>query len=334
MTGGSISKALVTGAAGFIGFHVCRALLDRGVAVLGIDNLNDYYPPALKRARLAELEGRAGFAFVEADIADHQRIASLPGTADADVVIHLAAQAGVRHSITAPFDYVASNLTGHLSILELVRHSPKKPLLVYASSSSVYGANTKTPFSESDAVDRPVSLYAATKRADEMMSEAYARLYGIAQIGLRFFTVYGPWGRPDMAYWSFSENILAGKPIPVFNNGALKRDFTYIDDIVKGVLACATAPTHFSGEAPHRIYNIGNNKPVELIRFIETIEAALGKKAVMDFKPMQPGDVHETYADINAIAADYGFAPSTSLEDGIARFVAWFKEYRARAASA
>jgi UDP-glucuronate 4-epimerase len=334
LTGAKASKALVTGAAGFIGYYVCKALLDKGVAILGIDNLNSYYLPALKRDRLAMLEGRSGFEFVELDIADHERLLSLPGAGDVDVIIHLAAQAGVRHSIEAPFDYASSNLTGHLSILELARRAKRAPLLVYASSSSVYGANTKTPFSESDPVDRPVSLYAATKRADELMSEAYARLYGLPQIGLRFFTVYGPWGRPDMAYWTFTRDILAGKPICVFNEGALKRDFTYIDDIIEGVVACALQPPHFTGDAPHRIYNIGNNRPVELARFIELIENAVGKKAMKEMKPMQPGDVYETCADIDAIAADYGFAPSTPLEEGIPRFVHWYKEYRAKAGAA
>lgn len=330
--GATAKKALVTGAAGFIGYYVCEALLARGVETLGIDNLNSYYFPLLKRDRLERLANREGFRFAEADIADHEKLAALAG--DVDVIIHLAAQAGVRHSIKAPFDYAASNLVGHLSMLELARHAARSPLLVYASSSSVYGANTKTPFSESDPVTKPVSLYAATKRADELMSESYARLYGLNQIGLRFFTVYGPWGRPDMAYWTFTENILSGKPIPVFNEGKLKRDFTYIDDIVKGVIACALEPSHFTGEAPHKVYNIGNNQPVELMRFIEVIENAVGVRAIKDFKPMQPGDVYETFADIDAIAADYGFAPSTPLEHGVPRFVDWYKGYRARLGAA
>lgn len=327
---GKSRKALVTGSAGFIGYHVAKALLDAGVATVGIDNLNSYYPVALKRARLAMLEKRDAFRFAQIDIADSAKVAAL-GAEGFDVIVHLAAQAGVRHSITAPFDYVSANLAGHLSILELARHAKSPPLLVYASTSSVYGANAKAPFHESDAVDRPVSLYAATKRADELMSESYARLYGLRQIGLRFFTVYGPWGRPDMAYWSFAENILAGKPIQVFNNGDLKRDFTYIDDIVKGVVACALEAPRFTGESPHRLYNIGNNRPVGLLRFIEIIETAAGKKAVKEFLPMQPGDVYETCADIEAIAADYGFAPSTPLEDGIPRFIDWYKDYRSKA---
>lgn len=322
--------ALVTGAAGFIGLHVCEALLERGLDVIGVDNLNAYYPPALKRARLARLEGRRGFRFHQADIADHENLTRLPGVDAAAVVIHLAAQAGVRYSLENPFAYAASNLVGHLSILELVRKSPKRPRLVYASSSSVYGANTKTPFSESDPVDRPVSLYAATKRADELMGESYARLYGIEQIGLRFFTVYGPWGRPDMAYWSFSESILAGKPIRVFNHGKLERDFTYIDDIAAGVVATALDPFRPGPEAPHRIYNIGNNRPVPLLRFIETLEKALGREAVKQFEPMQPGDVLSTCADVSAIGRDYGFAPTTDLEAGLERFADWFLDYRAK----
>ena len=334
MAGIDRSTVLVTGAAGFIGAHVARALLDSGRRVVGIDNLNAYYPPALKRARIEPLKAHEGFVFHEADIADFDRLTSLPGVAGAELVIHLAAQAGVRHSIEDPFAYARSNLLGHLSILELVRRAPKKPLLVYASSSSVYGANTKTPFAESDPVDDPVSLYAATKRADELMSESYARLYGLAQIGLRFFTVYGPFGRPDMAYWRFTENILAGKPIKVFNNGDMKRDFTYIDDVVAGILAVATSPMKPDRPIPHRIYNIGNNKPVALMRFIETIEKAVGREAVKIFEPMQPGDVQATSADIDAISADYGFVPTTPLEDGIPKFVSWYREHRKTAGAA
>jgi UDP-glucuronate 4-epimerase len=319
--------ALVTGVAGFIGHSVSQALLERGISVIGVDNLNDYYPFALKQARLDRLSAHAGFSFHRHDISDHAGLLALPGVNDVDVVIHLAAQAGVRYSLENPFVYAASNLVGHLSILELVRQSPKQPLLVYASSSSVYGANTKVPFSESDPVNSPVSLYAATKRADELMSESYARLYGMHQIGLRFFTVYGPWGRPDMAYWSFAEKILAGEPIKVFNHGKLERDFTYIDDVVAGVIATALQPMKPQGDVPHRIYNIGNNTPVQLMRFIEILEQAIGKKAQIEFEPMQPGDVHSTYADISAIAADYGFSPSTPLKTGIPVFVDWFRAY-------
>jgi UDP-glucuronate 4-epimerase len=233
----------------------------------------------------------------------------------------------VRHSLNKPFDYASANLTGHLSILELCRHAARRPFLVYASSSSVYGGNTKAPYAEADRVDKPMSLYAATKLADELMSSAYASLYGLRQIGLRFFTVYGPWGRPDMAYWLFTEKILAGEPIRVFNHGDLKRDFTYIDDIVKGVIATATEPAKLDPERPHRVYNIGNNRPVELMRFIDVLEGLIGRKAERRMEPMQPGDVYETCADITAIAGDYGFAPSTPIEEGLARFVEWYKDY-------
>ena len=323
---------LVTGAAGFVGYSVSLALLERGISVIGVDNLNDYYPVTLKQARLDRLSAHVGFSFHRHDISDHAGLLALPGVNDVDVVIHLAAQAGVRYSLENPFVYAASNLVGHLSILELVRQSPKQPLLVYASSSAVYGANTKVPFSESDPVNSPVSLYAATKRADELMSESYARLYGMRQIGLRFFTVYGPWGRPDMAYWSFAEKILAGEPIKVFNHGKLERDFTYIDDVVAGVIATALQPMKPKGDVPHRIYNIGNKTPVQLMRFIEILEQVIGKKAQIQFEPMQPGDVHSTYADISAIAADYGFSPSTSLETGIPVFVDWFRAYSGKLA--
>ncbi len=323
-------RVFLTGAAGFIGSYVAHALLDRGIAVLGVDNLNDYYSPALKQGRLDALMNREGFTFHPLDIADHEGLKALPGGGDVDRIVHLAAQAGVRYSLENPFAYATSNLVGHLSVLELARHAPKRPPVVYASSSSVYGANTKVPFSEKDPVVQPVSLYAATKRADELMSESYARLYGVPQIGLRFFTVYGPWGRPDMAYWSFAENIMAGSPIRVFNNGDMMRDFTYIDDIVAGVVATVVEPMKPAEGPPHRIYNIGNNRPVKLMRFIEILEEAIGKKAVKEFLPMQPGDVHATYADIDAIAADYGFRPRTRLEDGIPIFVEWYRGWRER----
>ncbi len=318
----------LTGAAGFIGFHVANALLERGVRVIGVDNLNDYYPPALKQARLNQLQKHADFSFHTVDIADHEALGAVADVDQADAVIHLAAQAGVRYSLENPFAYAASNLVGHLSILELVRHAPRRPRLVYASSSSVYGANTKVPFSESDPVTAPVSLYAATKRADELMSEAYSRLYGLQMIGLRFFTVYGPWGRPDMAYWSFADNIFGGRPIRVFNNGDLERDFTYIDDIVSGVIATALDPFKPQGDVQHRVYNIGNNRPVKLMRFIEVLEEAIGKTAEKTFEPMQPGDVYATFADIDAISADYGFAPTTTLEEGIPKFIEWFRAHR------
>ncbi|RYG37329.1 MAG: NAD-dependent epimerase/dehydratase family protein [Burkholderiales bacterium] len=318
---------LITGAAGFIGFHVANALLDKGIRVTGADNLNSYYPVPLKRDRLSLLTKREGFNFHQVDIADHEALKSVPGAQDVDAIIHLAAQAGVRYSLDNPFAYGQSNLIGHLSVLELARHAPNNPRLVYASSSSVYGANTKAPFSEDDRVDHPVSLYAATKRANEMMSESYAKLYGMDLIGLRFFTVYGPWGRPDMAYWTFTRDIIEGRPIRVFNNGQLQRDFTWIDDIVSGVVSTALDAPRSANPARHRIYNIGNNRPVELGRFIEVVESAVGKRAEKIMEPMQPGDVHATYANVDALAHDYGFAPSTTLEDGIPRFVKWYRDY-------
>jgi UDP-glucuronate 4-epimerase len=292
---------LLTGVAGFVGFHVASALLDQGVSVTGVDNLNDYYPVALKRDRLTQLVKREGFRFIELDIADH---AALKAAAPADIgaVIHLAAQAGV----------------------ELVRHHPNRPRLAYASSSSVYGDTATAPYSESARVDHPVSLYAATKRSNELTSEAYAKLYGLEQIGLRFFTVYGPWGRPDMAYWTFTRDIIEGRPIKVFNNGELERDFTWIDDIVAGVVA--TVMRGPATEQPlHRVYNIGNNRPVKLARFITIIEEAVGKKAERIFLPMQAGDVRATCANIDALQRDYGYAPTTKLEQGIPRFVEWYR---------
>jgi UDP-glucuronate 4-epimerase len=322
-----VRRVLLTGAAGFVGFHVANRLLDQGIAVTGVDNLNAYYPVKLKEERLKRLQAREGFDFHRIDIAEHEKLKALPAATSSEVVLHLAAQAGVRYSLENPFAYAQSNLMGHLSVLELVRHAPQKPLLVYASSSSVYGANTKAPFSEEDRVDNPVSLYAATKRSDELMSAAYAKLYGMEQIGLRFFTVYGTWGRPDMAYWSFTQNILEGKPIRVFNNGDLQRDFTWIDDIVEGVVSVATRKPASGTTEKHRIYNIGNNKPEKLMRFIEIVEQAAGKKAEKIFEPMQPGDVYATYANVDAIARDYGFAPTTSLEQGIPRFVEWYRSY-------
>jgi UDP-glucuronate 4-epimerase len=323
-------KFLVTGAAGFIGSYVSHALLDAGHAVIGVDELNAYYDPRLKQARLARLGARAGFSFHKLDIADDVALGALPDLEGLQAVIHLAAQAGVRNSIENPMAYARSNLVGHLSVLELVRHLDPYPLLIYASSSSVYGDTTQPPFSERARAEEPVSLYAATKRADELLSYTYAHLYGMPQIGLRFFTVYGPWGRPDMAYWSFSERILSGTPIQLFNHGDLKRDFTYIDDIVEGVVRIALQPPNFSEQAsPHRLYNIGNNQPVELMTFVRTLEHALGKSATLEFLPMQPGDVHSTCADIAALNADYGFAPRTPIEEGLQRFADWFRAYRA-----
>ena len=317
---------LLTGAAGFIGYHVANRLLDAGISVRGVDNLNDYYPVTLKQDRLRRLKHRSGFQFYQIDIADHQALRAVDGLNEADAVIHLAAQAGVRYSIDNPFAYAQSNLVGHLSILELVRHHPKKPRLVYASSSSVYGNSATAPYSEQDRVDHPVSLYAATKRSNEMMSESYANLYGMDQVGLRFFTVYGPWGRPDMAYWSFTRDIIAGTPIRVFNNGELERDFTWIDDIVSGVVATALqAPA--TPQPLHRVYNIGNNRPVQLGHFIAVIEDAIGRKAERIMLPMQQGDVKATCANIDALKRDYGFTPATRLEDGLPRFVRWYRDY-------
>jgi UDP-glucuronate 4-epimerase len=315
----------LTGAAGFIGFHVANALLDLGIAVTGVDNLNDYYPVALKRDRLAQLAQREGFRFIELDIADHDALkAAAP--ADTGVVIHLAAQAGVRYSIENPFAYAQSNLVGHLSVLEMVRHHPNRPRLAYASSSSVYGDTAVAPYSETARVDHPVSLYAATKRSNELTSEAYAKLYGLDQVGLRFFTVYGPWGRPDMAYWTFTRDIIEGHPIKVFNNGELERDFTWIGDIVSGVVATAMqAPA--TPQPLHRVYNIGNNHPVQLGRFIAIIEEAVGRKAERIMLPMQAGDVRATCANIDALQRDYGYAPTTKLEEGIPRFVAWYRAW-------
>ncbi len=320
-------RVLLTGAAGFIGFHTAKALLARGDEVVGLDNLNDYYPRRLKQARLAQLEPEPRFSFEKLDLADRDGVLARFAQEPFDAVINLAAQAGVRHSIGHPFDYADSNLTGFLTVLELCRAQKDLKHLVYASSSSVYGGNEKLPFSESDAVDHPVSLYAATKRANELMGHAYAHLYGVPQTGLRFFTVYGPWGRPDMAYWTFTDDILQGRPIRVFNNGDHARDYTYIDDIIDGVVAVLDGPPNAADGVPHRIYNIGNNKPEELMYFIGLIEELTGKKAEMIMEPMQPGDVHSTYADISAIQRDFGFAPKTSLEEGLPRFVDWFRTY-------
>jgi UDP-glucuronate 4-epimerase len=321
---------LVTGAAGFVGMHVAEALLGRGEQVVGLDNLNAYYDPALKRARLARLKPLKGFAFVEADIADHAALVGLAGRQGAEIeaIVHLAAQAGVRYSLEQPFAYVHSNLEGHLSILELCRHHlPQLRHLVYASSSSVYGANSKVPFSIQDRCDAPVSLYAATKRADELLSEAYARLYGFPQTGLRFFTVYGPWGRPDMAYYSFADAIAAGRPITLFNHGRMRRDFTYVDDVVDGVLKALDHPPARSPGPPHRLYNLGNDRPVELVDFVRAIETAMGRKADIRMGEMQPGDVEQTWADIEATKRDLGWQPTTSVEDGLKSFAAWYGEY-------
>jgi UDP-glucuronate 4-epimerase len=319
---------LVTGAAGFIGYHLTETLLARGDSVVGVDNVNDYYDVALKEARLARLEGKPGFTLHRVNIADREALGEAVGRhEDIDRVVHLAAQAGVRYSLDHPFAYVESNLVGHMAILELCRHMPRFHHLVYASSSSVYGGNTKLPFSVDDRTDSPVSLYAATKKANEHMSHCYSHLYGIPQTGLRFFTVYGPWGRPDMALYIFTKAISEGRPIPVFNNGDMRRDFTYVDDIVAGVVASLDNPPTADAGAPHRVYNIGNHRCEPLMRMIEVLEGALGMKAEIDFQPMQPGDVKETYADITAIQNDLGYAPTTPIDVGVPRFVEWYKMY-------
>jgi UDP-glucuronate 4-epimerase len=329
---------LVTGAAGFIGFHVSRALLERGYQVHGVDNLNEYYDVQLKKDRLTLLEQIAGFSFSALDITDRRGMERLFADNRFDRVIHLAAQAGVRYSVTNPHVYISSNIEGFLHVLEGCRHNGVKHL-VYASSSSVYGANTRMPFAENDNVDHPVSLYAATKKANELMAHSYASLYGLPCTGLRFFTVYGPWGRPDMALFLFTKAILEGKDIEVFNNGIMKRDFTYIDDIVDGVIRlmvkipqsnltwCGSKPDPATSYAPYRIYNIGNNSPVELLVLIGLLEDNLSKKANIVFKPLQPGDVIETFANIEDIASHVGFRPYTNIDCGIKQFINWYKTY-------
>jgi UDP-glucuronate 4-epimerase len=329
---------LITGTAGFIGAALALKLLERGDAVYGIDNLNDYYDVALKEARLARLTSRPRFAFQKLDIVDRDGMARLFREQKFDTVMHLAAQAGVRHSIENPHAYIDANLVGFGNVLEGCRHSGVGHL-VFASSSSVYGANTRLPFSEHDNVDHPVSLYAATKKANELMAHCYAHLYGLPCTGLRFFTVYGPWGRPDMALFKFTKGILEGKPIPVFNRGKMTRDFTYIDDIVDGVVRAIDHPpkpgASWSGDrpdpatsyAPYRIYNIGNHRPVDLMHYIEVLEQCLGKKAKLELLPMQPGDVPATYADVDDLARDTGFRPATQVEEGVARFVEWYLDY-------
>lgn len=329
---------LVTGSAGFIGYHVAERLLDRGEDVVGLDVLNDYYDVRLKEARLARLVDRAGYRHERVDLADASAVERVFTTHRPERVVHLAAQAGVRYSLTNPHAYAKSNLVGFLHVLEGCRHGGVEHL-VYASSSSVYGANRKVPFATSDSVDHPISLYAATKKANELMAHTYAHLYGVPTTGLRFFTVYGPWGRPDMAYYAFADAITRGEPIRVFNEGRMRRDFTYVDDVVEGVVRTLdrparpneawddTAPDAATSRAPYRVYNIGNHRPVELLRFIEVLEEALGRRAVKRFEPMQPGDVPETYADVDDLMRDVGFAPSTPLEVGIGRFVAWYRDH-------
>ncbi|MBN9452122.1 MAG: NAD-dependent epimerase [Bosea sp.] len=334
----SFERVLLTGAAGFVGFHVAQALLDKGIEVLGIDNLTPYYDPALKQARLDRLLTRNGFSFERIDIADYDAVLAAFAAFRPQVVIHLAAQAGVRYSLENPRAYAASNLDGFLSMLEACRHNPVDHL-VYASSSSVYGANAKVPFSEHDGADHPISLYAATKRANELMAHSYAHLYGIPATGLRFFTVYGPWGRPDMAYFKFTKAILEGRPIDVYDEAAMSRDFTYVDDIREAIVRLAGLPPQANpnagvagadpatAAAPWRLYNIGNHTPMRLDHFIATIEAACGCKAIKRHLPTQPGDVQATYADVAALAARVDFRPDTPIETGIARFVAWYREF-------
>ncbi len=322
-------KALVTGAAGFIGFHLCRALLARGDRVLGVDDMNDYYDVTLKEARLAELTGRPGFRFVRADIADRAAMTAL-AEAHPDVthVVNLAAQAGVRYSLVNPYAYVQANVMGLTVLLETARRWDRLAHFVYASSSSVYGTNDNLPFAVGDRVDHPISLYAATKKSGELIAHTYAHLYRIPCTGLRFFTVYGPWGRPDMAAFIFTRKILAGESIPVFNHGNMRRDFTYIDDIVAGVVAVlGGAPADTGGAAPARIYNIGNHRSENLLEFIGLIERELGIEATKNLLPMQPGDVAETYADIAAIQRDFGFAPKTSIAEGVPAFIRWYKDF-------
>jgi UDP-glucuronate 4-epimerase len=336
-------KVLVTGAAGFIGSALAYRLLDRGDQVVGIDNLNDYYDVRLKNARLERLRGRPGFSFEKLDIVERGPMTGLFAASKFDVVVHLAAQAGVRYSIENPVAYVDANLVGFMHVLEGCRHA-RVGHLVFASSSSVYGANTHLPFSEHDNVDHPVSLYAATKKANELMAHSYASLYGLPCTGLRFFTVYGPWGRPDMALFKFTEGILAGSSIPVFNRGDMVRDFTYVDDIVEGVVRTMDQPAvpaaGWSGDkpdpatsyAPWRIFNIGNNQPVKLMRYIEVLEQCLGKKARLELLPMQAGDVRATFADVSELQQAVGYRPQTPIEVGVRRFADWYRSYYGKSA--
>jgi len=331
-------RYLVTGTAGFIGYHVAERLLARGDEVTGLDNVNDYYDVRLKEARMARLEGKRGYDFIKLDVSDREGMEQLFAQRKPEVVIHLAAQAGVRYSLTNPHAYVQSNLAGFMNILEGCRHQHVRHL-VYASSSSVYGGNTRQPFSIHDNIDHPVSLYAASKKANELMAHTYSHLYNLPTTGLRFFTVYGPWGRPDMAMFLFTKAILEGKPIDVFNHGKMRRDFTYIDDIVEGVVRTADhvatpnpaysseVPDPGTSSAPYRVYNIGNNNPVELMDMIGVLERVLGRTAEKRMLPLQPGDVPATWADVDDLTQDVGFRPATPIEEGIGRFVAWYREY-------
>jgi UDP-glucuronate 4-epimerase len=320
---------LVTGAAGFIGMSVSEALLKRGDRVIGVDNLNDYYDVNLKKARLERLKKYSGFSFHHLNLADRDGMTKVAEqNKDITHIVHLAAQAGVRYSLVNPYAYIEANVVAQIVMLELARNLPQLKHFVYASSSSVYGGNTKTPFSVEDPVDRPVSLYAATKRMDELMGWTYAHLYGLKMTGLRFFTVYGPWGRPDMAAYIFAKSILEGKPISVFNYGKMRRDFTYIDDIVDGVLrVMAKPPEAFIGDPAAKVYNLGNSHTEDLMDFVALIEKSLGRKATYDFQPLQMGDVMETYADIAASTRDFGFQPKTTISEGIPKFIEWFREY-------
>jgi len=326
---------LVTGVAGFIGSSVAAALLDRGEQVVGIDNLNDYYDPALKQARIERIGAAHGnaFTFEKVDFGDQQALEAFAAPHRFNRIVHLGAQAGVRYSLINPQAYVRSNLMGQINMLELARHRQVEHF-VYASSSSVYGGNETLPFRVEDRVDHPISMYAATKKADELMGESYAHLYRLPMTGLRFFTVYGPWGRPDMAMWIFTKALYESQPLTIFNGGDMRRDFTFIDDIVRGVLACIDGPPADNGElkaggskSPHAIYNIGNHRSEELMRMVGLLEQATGKTAALNFQPMQPGDVKDTFADISAIQRDHGFEPSTAIDEGVPRFVDWFKEY-------
>lgn len=321
-------KILLTGVAGFIGSHAAAALLDRGHAVTGIDSLNAYYDPALKQGRLARLSGRNGFRFAQADIADAAALARAVGGESYDGIIHLAAQAGVRYALTDPAAYTQSNLVGHHNMLELARAMKGLGHMIYASSSSVYGNDSVAPFSEEARADKPVSYYGATKRAGELMSHSYAELFGLKLTGLRFFTVYGRWGRPDMAYWLFTEAVLKGKPLKVFGQGLLRRDFTWVDDVVSAVVRMAETPfAATQAGAPHRVYNLGNSRPEEVLTLIRIIEQATGKRAIIEYATGPAGDVKETYANVSRAARDFGFAPSTTLEEGIPRFVEWYRDY-------
>ena len=333
-----MARVLVTGAAGFIGFHLAKRLLAQENEVIGLDNVNDYYEVSLKEARLAQLQGQRGFRFYKMDLVDREGLPRLFKEHKPEIVVNLAAQAGVRYAQKNPYAYVDSNLVGFMNILECCRHGGVKHL-VFASSSSVYGANTKMPFSVHDNVDHPISLYAATKKANELMAHTYSHLYNLPATGLRFFTVYGPWGRPDMALFLFTKAILHGRPIDVFNFGKMQRDFTYIDDIVEGVVRVmgktpepnpgwsGKAPDPGTSLAPYKIYNIGNNQPVELMRFIEVLEQQLGRKAEKNMLPLQPGDVPATWADVDDLVRDVGFKPSTPIEEGLERFVAWYRSH-------